>query len=227
VRAVPLERLVDSITAETSLVALSVVQSADGRVCDTAALLEATRRHGAATLIDATQAAGWLPLSAGDFDYVVAAAYKWLLSPRGAAFMAVRPERLAALRPHSAGWYAGEDVWRSIYGPPLRLAKTARRLDVGPAWLSWVGCAASLAFLERVGVERIYEHNVRLASLFCERAFGGTSTSAIVSVPGDAAADRLRARGVAASRRAGATRLSFHLYNTEADAMAAAGAISE
>ena len=226
VRAVPLERLVDAITAETSLVALSAVQSADGRVADTAALLEATRRHGAATLIDATQAAGWLPLAAGDFDYVAAAAYKWLLAPRGAAFMTVRPERLAALRPHSAGWYAGEDVWRSIYGPPLRLAKTARRLDVGPAWLSWVGCAASLAFLERVGVERIYEHNVRLASLFCERAFGGASTSAIVSVPGDAAYDRLRACGVAASRRAGGTRLSFHLYNTETDAIAAASAVS-
>jgi selenocysteine lyase/cysteine desulfurase len=226
VRTVPLERLVDSVTAGTSLVALSVVQSADGRSVDTGALLEATRRHGAATLIDATQAAGWFPLSAGDFDYVVAAAYKWLLSPRGAAFMAVRPERLAALRPHSAGWYAGEDVWRSIYGPPLRLARTARRLDVGPAWLSWVGCAASLVFVERVGVERIYEHNVRLASLFCERAFGGASTSAIVSVPGDTAYERLRAGGVAASRRAGATRLSFHLYNTDADALAAARAVS-
>jgi len=224
VRAVPLERLVDSIGAETSLVALSVVQSADGRVCDTAALLEASRRHGAATLIDATQAVGWFPLSGSDFDYVVAAAYKWLLAPRGAAFMAVRPERLGALRPHSAGWYAGED--RAYYGPPLRLAKTARRLDIGPAWLSWVGCAASLAFVEQIGVEQIHAHNVRLASLFCERAFGGRSASAIVSVSGDDAYDRLRARGVAASRRAGGTRLCFHLYNTDADAIAAASAVS-
>lgn len=225
VRPVPLERLVESIGSSTTLVALSAVQSSDGRIFDRAGLLEACRRHGTATLIDATQAAGWLPLAGSDFDYVVAAAYKWLLSPRGAAFLCVRPERLPELRPHAAGWYAGKDVWSSIYGPPLRLAETARRLDVGPAWLSWVGCAASLAFIEQVGVDAIHAHDVRLASLFSERVLGRSSQSAIVSVPGDDAFERLRAAGVAASRRAGGTRLGFHLYNTDADAIAAAEAL--
>jgi selenocysteine lyase/cysteine desulfurase len=208
------------------MVALSAVQSADGRISDVDGLREACRRHGAATLIDATQAAGWLPLAWSDFDFVAVAAYKWLVSPRGAAFLYVRPERLAELRPLAAGWYAGEDVWSSIYGPPLRLAESARRLDVSPAWLSWVGCAASLAFLESVGVGRIHEHNVRLASLFCERAFGRACESAIVSVQGDSAFARLRDAGFAVSRRAGATRLSFHLYNTEEDAIAAAAALA-
>ncbi|MEY2933542.1 MAG: hypothetical protein RL033_4291 [Pseudomonadota bacterium] len=225
VRVVPLERLVECITSATTLVAVSAVQSADGRIVDRGGLLEASRRHGTLTLIDATQAVGWLPLSGSDFDFVVAAAYKWLLSPRGAAFLVVRPERLAQLRPHSASWYAGEDMWSSIYGPPLRLAKNARRLDVGPAWFSWIGCAASLGFLEQVGIQQIYEHDVRLASLFCERAMGRTSPSAIVSIPGEHAFERLRAIGVVASRRAGATRLSFHLHNTEADALAAADAV--
>jgi len=225
VRLVPLERLVESIGPATTLVALSAVQSSDGRVLDRAGLLEACRQHGTATLVDATQAAGWLPLSGADFDYVVAAAYKWLLSPRGAAFLYVKPERVPELRPHAAGWYAGKDVWSSIYGAPLRLAETARRFDVGPAWLSWVGCAASLAFIEEVGVEAIHAHDVRLASLFCERVFGRPSASAIVSVPGDDAFERLRALGVAASRRAGGTRLGFHLYNTDEDALAAADAL--
>lgn len=226
VRAVPLERVADSIRATTTLVALSAVQSADGRLFDRHAVLEASRHHDAAMLVDATQAAGWLPLSWSDFDFVIVAAYKWLLSPRGTAFLYVSPGRLAQLRPHAAGWYAGEEVWNSIYGPPLRLARTARRLDVSPAWLSWVGCAAALAFLEKVGVQCIHEHDVALASLFCERAFGRRSESAIVSVPGDSAFERLRAKGIAVSRRAGATRLSFHLYNTEDDATAAAAALA-
>jgi len=226
VRVVPLDQLAKTVGPKTKLVALSAVQSADGRLFDRSGVLETSRRHGAATLIDATQAAGWLPAPWADFDYVIAAGYKWLLSPRGTAFLYVRPERLAQLRPHSAGWYAGEDVWNSIYGPPLRLARSARRLDVSPAWLSWVGCAASLAFLDSVGVQAIHEHNVRLASLFCERAFGRSSESAIVSVPGDSAFERLRAKGIAVSRRAGATRLSFHLYNTEEDAAVAADALS-
>lgn len=226
VRIVPLERVADSVRPSTRLVALSAVQSADGRILDADGLREACRRHGAATLIDATQAAGWLPLAWSDFDFVAVAAYKWLVSPRGAAFLYVRPERLAELRPPAAGWYAGEDVWNSIYGPPLRLAESARRLDVSPAWLSWVGCAASLAFLESVGVERIHAHNVRLGSLFCERAFGRACESAIVPVQGDSAFARLRDAGFAVSRRAGATRLSFHLYNTEEDAIAAAAALA-
>jgi selenocysteine lyase/cysteine desulfurase len=225
VRVVPLERMAESVRSSTTLVALSVVQSADGRIFDRG-ILEASRLHGAATLLDATQAAGWLPLSGSDADFVVAAAYKWLLSPRGSAFLYVKPERLLELRPNAASWYAGEDVWSSIYGPPLRLAKTARRFDVGPAWLSWVGCAASLEFLEAVGIQQIHEHNVRLASLFCERAFGGSSPSAIVSVPGESAFERLRASNVAVSCRAGATRLGFHLYNTEEDVLAAAAAVA-
>lgn len=224
VRVVPLDRIVESIAPTTTLVALSAVQSSDGRIFDRDGLLEAARRHGASTLVDATQAVGWLPFSGADFDFVVLAAYKWLLSPRGAAFLYVSPQRLSELRPLAAGWYAGQDRWSASYGPPLRLAQTARRLDIGPAWLSWVGCAASLAFLEKVGVEAIYAHNVGLATLFAERAFGGSSESAIVSVPGGAAAERLRAQGIAHSQRAGATRLSFHLYNTEEDAIAAADA---
>ena len=43
VRLVPLDRLVDSITSEVDLVAVSAVQSADGRLIDLAAL---RLRHG-------------------------------------------------------------------------------------------------------------------------------------------------------------------------------------
>ena len=34
----------------------------------------------------------------------------------------------------TAGWYAGQHPWESIYGTPLRLAEDARRFDVSPAW---------------------------------------------------------------------------------------------
>ena len=67
-----------------------------------------------------------------------------------------------------------------------------------------------------------YDHDVRLASLFCERVFGTSAQSAIVAVPGEAAYERLSAGNVTVSRRAGAARLSFHLYNTEDDALRAA-----
>ena len=47
------------------------MQSADGRVADLDAIAAAAAARGALTLIDATQACGWLPFDAARFDYVV------------------------------------------------------------------------------------------------------------------------------------------------------------
>ena len=141
IELVPLERLAEAIAPAHDVVAFSAVQSADGRVADLAAVADAAAQHGVRTFVDATQAAGWLPLDLAPFDFTATAAYKWLLSPRGTAFFTIRPERRDELVPHTAGWYAGEDVPSSYYGAPLRLAADARRFDTSPAWLNWVGAA--------------------------------------------------------------------------------------
>jgi selenocysteine lyase/cysteine desulfurase len=98
-------------------------------------------------VLDATQSLGWLPAELGRADVVVAGGYKWLLSPRGATWMAVLDRLLERVVPAAAGWYAGSSGWDSIYGLPLRLAPDARRLDASPAWLAprWGCCGAALA----------------------------------------------------------------------------------
>jgi selenocysteine lyase/cysteine desulfurase len=219
VRCVPLERMSEAIDRRTALVAVSAVQSADGRVADLDAIATAAERRGALTVVDATQAAGWLPLDAGLFDFLVCGAYKWLLAPRGSAFLTVRREHLATVPPLLAGWYAGADRWgSSLYGPPLALAEDARRLDVSPAWLSWVGTRAALSEIETIGVERIHDHDISLAN-HVRTALGlASSDSAIVSVQDSGAEAHLRASGITASTRAGLLRLSFHLYNDHRDA---------
>jgi selenocysteine lyase/cysteine desulfurase len=94
--------------------------------------------------------------------------------------------------PHSAGWYAGEDVHASYFGPPLRLVENARRLDLSPAWFSWVGTEPALEVIERIGVPAIH-----------------------ADLPG--AADRLRRAGIFAALRGGRLRTSWHVYNDAAD----------
>jgi selenocysteine lyase/cysteine desulfurase len=219
VQTVPLERLVESIRPGVSLVAVSAVQSADGRLVPGGldALASAAAAHGCLTYVDATQAVGWLPFDAGRFDFVSCAAYKWLVSPRGTAFGVVRPERLEMVRPLFAGWYAGENPWTSIYGPPLRLAKTARRLDISPAWLAWAGSVPALDLLGEVGIAAIHRHDLGLANKLRERLGLPQGDSAIVTVSADGGLERLRAADIRASVRAGAVRLSFHLHNTESD----------
>jgi len=225
VQTVPLAGLVDAIGPGVDLVAVSAVQSADGRLVPGGleALSSAAARHGSLTYVDATQAVGWLPFDADRFDFVSCAAYKWLLSPRGTAFGVVRPERLGMLRPLYAGWYAGDDPWTSIYGPPFRLAKDARRLDISPAWLSWAGTVPALELLAEVGIAAIHRHDLALANALRGRLRLPPGDSAIVTAEGGL--ERLQAAGIKASVRAGAVRLSFHLHNTEADVDAVARAL--
>ncbi|MER7535007.1 aminotransferase class V-fold PLP-dependent enzyme [Streptomyces sp. NPDC097704] len=222
-RFVPLERLAESVRPGTALVAFSAVQSADGRTADFAAIREAAAAHGARTLLDATQSAGWLPLRAGDWDYTVAGGYKYLLCPRGASFLTVTEEAQDSLLAIHAGWVTGEELWVNSYGPVRELARTARRFDEPAAFLSYHGAARSLALLEEIGIERIEAHDKGLAARFRSGLLDlghapVMDDSTVVAVPGlGDRADALHEAGVLLSARAGNLRASFHLYNTSAD----------
>jgi selenocysteine lyase/cysteine desulfurase len=227
VREVPLEALADAVTRSTTLVAVSAVQSASGRIADLDALRDACVATGTRTLIDTTQAAGWMPIDASRWTYTVNGGYKWLLAPRGTAFMTVAPEARETLRPIAAGWYAGEDRWSSIYGGPLRLASDARRFDVSPAWFSWVGQAASLALLLEVGSPALYDHATRLARRFCVATDLPFTGSAIVAAEADEQVPALLAEHrIVAATRAGRLRLSFHVSTTAGDVEHAAAVLT-
>lgn len=217
VQLVPASELAHEIGPDVDVVAFSAVQMATGEVADLDRIASAAEEHGALTVVDATQAVGWLPLDATRFDLVVAHAYKWLLSPRGTAFMAIRPERLPAILPLAAGWYAGEDPLQTFFGAPLRLAENARRLDTSPAWFMWVGTAAALDVIERIGVEAIHAHDVRLANRFRAGLGLDSSDSAIVMSDAPGAADKLEQAGIRAAVRGGKLRTSWHVYNTDED----------
>ena len=214
---VALQDVPSAVGPETALVAVSAVQSLDGRLADLDAIAAAAAAVGARTFVDGTQASGWLPLDAGRFDYVASSGYKWLLCPRGVSFMAVREEAAEVLRPYLAGWYAGDDPFETNYGAELRLAADASRFDLSPAWLSWVGAAPALAVLEEVGLQAIHAHDVALANRFRAGLGMPPGDSAIVALPAGSLGGTLREAGVMATEREGLLRFSFHLWNSEAD----------
>ncbi len=195
------------------LVAVSVVQSADGRIAD----LDGLRATGVPVLLDATQALGWLPLSLDWARWVVAAGYKWLLSPRGTAWLAGRPEALATAVPVSANWYAGEDPWATVYGLPLRLAASARALDTSPVWLAHIGAAVALPWLASLDLAAVRDHDIGIANELLAGLDLPPGNSAIVTLDRPDAQERLVKAGVKASVRAGKVRLACHLYTTRDD----------
>src|SRR5262249_32838983 len=190
VDTVPLEKLADAIGAGTTLVAFSLVQSATGEIAPVDDILAAARGHGALVCADASQACGWLPVQAASFDVLVCAAYKWLMAPRGVAFCYLAPDLRERVRPLQAGWYAGQDVHQSYYGPPLRLGRSGPRLPPPP----------SLFRLRRGGPR----HRAAQRDRHCGRA--RAQCAAVPAVSGRARApavgERDRERG--ACRRGGA-----------------------
>lgn len=221
----PVARLPEAVDGRVGVVAFSLVQSATGQVAPLDEVVAAAQAHGVLTVVDASQACGWLPVSAPLVDVLVCAAYKWLMAPRGAAFLVVAPPLRDRLRPLSAGWYAGADPLQSLYGPPLRLAPDARRFDISPAWLSWIGAAPALQLLERIGVAAVHAHDVGLANRFRLARGLPPGDSPIVTLPAEAAA-RLGGAGIRAAVRGSRVRLSFHVYSTERDVDDAVGALA-
>lgn len=226
VRCVPLGVLAEEIGPDTALVAFSAVQSATGEVADTDAITRAARAHGARTMCDATQAAGWLPVSADDVDVLICHAYKWLCCPRGVCFMAVSPDFAPHMSAPCAGWYAGEDPWASCYGSEVTLAADARRFDVSPAWQAFVGAEPALAMFAALDISEVHAHDTGLARAFRE-GMGleqvledeSSTPSAIVTWEDPTGCDlaRLTAAGITASGRAGRARVAFHLFNDAED----------
>ena len=199
------------------VVTASLVQSANGRVLDVDALRAGLAGADTVTVIDVTQAVGWKRLDLGWVDVTAAAVYKWLLAPRGTAWMSLSDRISRLMTPHAANWYAGEAPWSTIYGLPLRLAADARRFDTSPAWFGVLGSGLTLPWLASLDRDAVESHCLGLANRLRTELDLPPSDSAIVSLSIEDGADALARAGIRASVRAGAVRVGFHLYNTDDD----------
>lgn len=219
VRSVPLAELAVSVTDRTWLVVFSLAQSATGQIADTDAIAAAAKKHGAYTLCDITQAAGVYPADAGMFDATLCHAYKWLCSPRGVAFMTVSEGFQKVLTPVQAGWYAGEDVWSSVYGPAMRLAESARRFDVSPAWPAWVGAEPAITMFSGLDMNEVWSYTSGLGDQLCDALEIPQQHQSIVTWADAEQKDlaKLVEAGIKVSGRAGRLRASIHLWNNEDD----------
>ena len=212
----PSDELIAS-ASDYDVVTVSLVQSANGDLLDVDGLRAAVAGADTITVVDVTQAVGWKTLDLGWVDVSAAAVYKWLLAPRGTAWMSLSDRVAGLVTPHLANWYGGEDPWASIYGLPLRLAHDGRRFDTSPAWFAAFGAGLTMPWLASLDRRAVEAHCLGLAARLRAEFGLPPLDSAIVSLPFGHAAEKLRAAGIRASVRAGAVRVGFHLYNTDDD----------
>ena len=227
------ESLAAAIDEQTALVAVSHVLSADGERVDLTWLRAAADAVGARLFADVTQSLGVLgmDLAASRPDYLAVHGYKWLLCPRGAAWL-VTPH-YDELQPLIPSWNSADD--HEYFGGSLRLAAGAARCDTSPAWLSWIGAEAAIALLAALPATAVERYCVDLAAAFRDGAVeagaipvsaGPPSHIAAVRVSDpDAVGARLLGAGVRARMLGDRLRVGFHYFNNDEDLAAALGAL--
>ncbi|WP_219512952.1 aminotransferase class V-fold PLP-dependent enzyme [Nonomuraea ceibae] len=232
------EDLVAALDPRTTLLAVSDVLSIDGHRADLPALRRAADGVGARLFVDATQSLGALRLDLDRVrpDYLAVHGYKWMLCPRGAAWLVTAPEHVGGLVPLLPSWKSTEPP-HGYFGGPYVTAGSAARCDTSPAWLSWVGALPALDLLLALDAERVERHCLRLAAEFRERVAeteagaplpGSGSHIAVVRVSDpDAVRARLAREGVRATLLGDRLRVGFHYFNDGGDVERAVDALRD
>ena len=162
-----LEELDALLTPRTKLVAITHMSNVLGTITPVAQIVERARRRGALVFVDAAQSVPHLPVDvqALGCDALAFSSHK-MLGPTGVGVLYARETLLEAMEPFLGGGEMISDVqltsatWNEI--PWKFEAGTPNIADV-------IAFGAALAYLERVGMDRVQAHEQALTAYALKR----------------------------------------------------------
>lgn len=159
----PMERLLSAIDERTLLVPISHVLFRSSAIKDVPAVVARARAVGAMVLLDCYQATGTVPFNVVelDVDFACGGSVKWLCGGPGAAYLYVRPDRVAELKPRTTGWFGHEQPF-AFTMPEQHFAPGVWRYMAGtPAVAALYQARAGAEIIGEIGVERIRAKSLR------------------------------------------------------------------
>ncbi len=163
------EDIASQIDQRTRVVAISHVSMFTGQRMNLRSLSRLVRSSNALFLLDASHAAGVVPVDASLADIMVSSCYKWLLGVHGAAVFYVNRETLPDFKPPFLGWNSPSQHggWES----PLdfQLQPTAHQFQPGNAgFINVYILDNALDYLLDIGIEKIEAHALSLSGIILE-----------------------------------------------------------
>ena len=232
-----LDRLMSALTSRTRLVLLTWINYSTGLRVPLEAIGVELRDRGIVFCVDGTQGVGALRLDVDKarIDFLVADAYKWLLSPPGIGFAYVSARVREWLAPAVYSWRSHKN-WRDVNqlhdGAP-ELPDGAIRYEGGMQNFGGIfALGAVLDWMHELGPRSVEERVLELASktrvvlrnrggrLAADQGPGYDSPIVTARFPGVEAArlaKGLEIERIAVTARKGNLRVSPHLFNSEED----------
>jgi cysteine desulfurase/selenocysteine lyase len=155
------------LSSKTKVVAFAHVSNVLGTITPVAQICARAHAAGAVTVVDGAQAAPHLPLemSALGCDFYVFSSHK-MLGPTGIGVLWGRRAVLEALVPTRGGGEMIKEVWIDR----ARWNDLPWRFEPGtPPIAEAVGLMAAIEYLEKIGMERVAEHEGALARVTVEQ----------------------------------------------------------
>ena len=183
-------------------------------------------------IIDATQSMGMVPIDAqgSGADAIVSSGYKWLRGTYGAAVGYISPT-IQSLSPGLLGFRSHKDIW-DMKADRLEFPNDASRFEFTTIHFGAVlGLAASIEEITNIGIQKVWEHDIKLTNMLIEGALesgleiasptNDDERSAIVSLKipdgfdtGEVVKQLQDEYGILATNRSGFLRVSPHIDNT-------------
>lgn len=243
VRTVPRPRdhdwtaaLLEEIDTATAVVAVPACHWSDGAPVDLRVVGEAARAVGAVFVVDGIQWIGAAPFDVAEIrpDFVVGAAYKWLLGPYSVCYLWAAHDRRDGA-PLEYGWQerARSDDFARLVEYTDEFRPGARRYDMGEVsnFALTPAAIAGIDLVVELGVDEIAEYSRSLMDRLLDGASrlglrvppAGLRSPHLTGLglpdgvdPGEIGT-RLHDAGVYVSVRGTSIRVSTHIYNTTND----------
>ena len=179
------DAILDGFTDKTRVLFLSHITSATALVFPIARAVAEARRRGIYTVIDGAHTPGHIPLDldALDADFYAGNCHKWIMAPKGSAFLHVRPELQTRLNPLviSHGWTEDAKLpgAKGVFGNSPFIDGLEMQGTRDPS--AWLAVPAALQFRQDHDWDRIAESCRQLAQETAARVRAITGLPALSS----------------------------------------------